>query len=64
VFLLHGVGDNVIPAAESLYLARDLGRAIKRLLLTNLIAHAEATGPARINEVLELAGFWGDLLDR
>jgi pimeloyl-ACP methyl ester carboxylesterase len=64
VFLLHGVNDNVIPAAESLYLARDLGRAIKRVLLTRLIAHAEATGAARVSEVVQLAGFWGDLLDR
>lgn len=65
VFLLHGLDDNVIPASESQYLSDRLrGRAPVRLLLTNLISHAEADLPAHTADVARLAGFWGDLLAR
>jgi dienelactone hydrolase len=65
VFLLHGIGDNVVPPVESEYLAEDLrGHAPVRLLLSGLISHAEADQPMHVNDVLELAGFWGDLLSR
>jgi dienelactone hydrolase len=65
VFLLHGLGDNVVPAVESEYLAEDLrGAAPVRLLLSGLISHAEADQPMRVGDVLQLAGFWGDLLSR
>jgi len=65
VFLLHGLEDNVVPAIESEYLAADLrGHAPTRLLLSGLISHAEADRPMRTGDVLQLAGFWGDLLSR
>ena len=65
VFLLHGLADNVIPPVESEYMADDLrGHAPVRLLLSRLISHAEADGPMHANDVLQLAGFWGDLLSR
>ncbi len=65
VFLLHGTDDNVIPAVESEYLADDLrGHAPVRLLLSGLISHAEADRPVRVTDVVELAGFWADLLQR
>jgi dienelactone hydrolase len=65
VFLLHGAEDNVIPAAESGYMAADLrGVTPVRLLLSGLISHADADRPARAGDVLELASFWGDLLSR
>ena len=65
VFLLHGRDDNVIPAVESKYLAARLrGQTSVRLLVTDLISHADADQPAHIGDVLELAGFWGDLLNR
>jgi dienelactone hydrolase len=65
VFLLHGTEDNVIPSVESEYLANDLqGHAPVRLLQSGLISHAEADRPMHINDVLQLAGFWGDLLSR
>jgi hypothetical protein len=65
VFLLHGVEDNVIPAIESEYLAADLrGHAPVRLLLSGLISHADTDRPMHANDVLQLAGFWGDLLSR
>ncbi|HJZ76575.1 MAG TPA: hypothetical protein VKE51_32795 [Vicinamibacterales bacterium] len=65
VFLLHGLEDNVIPVVESEYLAEDLrGSAPVRLLLSGLISHAEADRPIHAGDVLELSGFWGDLLSR
>jgi dienelactone hydrolase len=65
VFLLHGTEDNVIPPVEAEYLAGDLrGHAPVRLLLTRLISHAEANSAAHVGDILALAGFWGDLLER
>jgi dienelactone hydrolase len=65
VFLLHGTDDNVIPADESRYLADNLrGHAPVRLLLSTLMSHAEAEGPPNVVEVMKLASFWGDLLNR
>src|SRR4051812_30491082 len=65
VFMLHGLEDNVVPAIESEYMAADLrGHAPARLLLSGLISHAEADQPMHVNDVLQLAGFWGDLLSR
>lgn len=65
VFLLHGTGDNVIPSVESEYLAQDLrGHAPVRLLLSGLIPLAEADRPVPVGDVMQLAGFWGDLLSR
>jgi dienelactone hydrolase len=63
VFLLHGTDDNVIPPVESEYLANDLrGHAPVRLLLSDLISHAEIDRAPRLTDVLRLASFWGDLL--
>jgi dienelactone hydrolase len=63
IFLLHGTNDNVIPAIESEYLAEDLrGHARVRMLLSGLISHAEADRPPHLGDILQLAGFWGDLL--
>ena len=65
VFLLHGTEDNVIPSLESEYLAQDLrGHAPVRLLLSGLISHAETDRPVHLGDVMQLAGFWGDLLAR
>jgi dienelactone hydrolase len=65
VFLLHGINDNVIPAAESQRLADRLRSEVPvHLLLTDLISHADADQPAHLIDVLRLAGFWGDLLAR
>ena len=64
-FLLHGTDDNVIPSVESEYLADDLRpHAPVRLLLSGLISHAEADRPMHVNDLLQLASFWGDLLSR
>ena len=64
VFLLHGIEDNVIPSSESEYLAQDLERHVPvRLLLTGLISHAEIVD-VRVQDVMRLAAFSADLLNR
>jgi pimeloyl-ACP methyl ester carboxylesterase len=66
VYLLHGRHDAVIPAAESVYLAQRLrAQSVPvRLLLTDLISHAEADQPVRVADVWRLTRFWSDLLGR
>lgn len=65
VFLLHGADDNVIPADESEYLADQLrGSAPVRLLVTNVLSHAEADRPWHVRDLLQLGAFWDDLLAR
>jgi len=66
VYLLHGRHDTVIPAAESVYLAQRLrAQSVPvRILLTDLISHAEADQPVRVLDVWRLAHFWSDLLAR
>jgi len=63
LYLLHGADDTVIPAAESVMLARYLkGKAHVRLLLSRLITHAEVDKSAAASETWKLVLFWGDVL--
>jgi predicted esterase len=66
VFLLHGTGDNVIPAAETVALARRLqeGGAEVHALATPLITHAEVDRAATARDAWALVGFWSDVLSR
>ncbi len=66
VFLLHGSGDNVIPAAESIALARDLAArgAAVHVLATPLITHAEVDRGSGLADVARLIEFWGTVLGR
>jgi dienelactone hydrolase len=64
VYLLHGTDDNVIPAVESLLLARHLERSTDvRVLLSPLITHAEVDRPTQFGEIWKLVAFWSDVLD-
>lgn len=63
VYLLHGADDTVIPAAESVMLARYLERkADVHLLLSRLITHAEVDRSAAASEIWKLMLFWADVL--
>jgi len=66
VFLLHGTDDNVVPAAESVLLARDLrGQGVPvHLLVTPLITHAEVDRASGISDAWSLVGFWAGVLGR
>ncbi len=64
VYLLHGTEDNVIPAAESVVLARDLrarGLTVHQLA-TPLITHAEVDRSSTAKAIWRLIDFWADLL--
>jgi dienelactone hydrolase len=64
VYLLHGIGDTVIPAAESALLAESLRRrgARVRLLLTRVITHAAANRDIAASEAWNLIAFWTSIL--
>ena len=64
VYLLHGADDTVIPAVESVLLARHLEGegATVRLLLSRLITHAEVNRSAAAAETLKLVTFWASVL--
>ena len=64
VYLLHGADDTVIPAVESVLLARHLeGEGTRvRLLLSRLITHAEVDRSAATAETLKLVTFWASVL--
>ena len=64
VYLLHGDGDTVIPAAESALLAAHLRRlrADVHLLMSGVITHAEADRSAPPAEIWKLVSFWASVL--
>ena len=64
VFLLHGTDDTVIPAVETLLLARHLEaeRVEVHSLLSGLITHAEVDKTAAATETWKLVRFWSLLL--
>lgn len=66
VYLLHGTGDNVIPAAETIALAKSLTeRGVEtHALVTPLITHAEVDRAAGAWDAWALVGFWSDVLSR
>ncbi len=64
VYLLHGTGDTVIPAAESVLLAdylRKKGVEV-HLLLSELITHVEIDKSAAASEMWKLDAFWASIL--
>jgi pimeloyl-ACP methyl ester carboxylesterase len=63
VYLLHGTGDNVVPAIETRFLARYLeGKTLVRALLSGLITHAELNNEQGLSEAWKLIDFFADLL--
>ena len=64
VYLLHGDGDTVIPAAESIILGDYLRRkgVEVHVLLSGLITHAEVDRGAAAAEMWKLVNFWASVL--
>ena len=53
MYLLHGEADNIIPAAETLWLERDLPRGtLKAALISPVISHIdfESSRPTAMDE--------------
>lgn len=65
VYLLHGTGDNVVPAIESTLLGEHLrARGVPvHVLLTPLITHAEVDRVATVAEIWRLIDFWASVLN-
>ena len=66
VFLLHGDDDTVIPTAESVVLGNYLrAKGVEvRVLISQIITHAELDRSAAAAEVWKLISFWADVLRR
>jgi dienelactone hydrolase len=64
VYLLHGADDNVIPAVESVLLAREYERQHVpiHLLATPLITHAEVEQVSDVKDIWKLIAFWSGVL--
>jgi pimeloyl-ACP methyl ester carboxylesterase len=63
VYILHGSADNIIPPAESLWIAKDLpGRDVRELLITGAFSHVDPSKDASLGEKLKLVKFVGDVL--
>ena len=64
VYILHGEGDNIIPAAESLWLASELPDGdLKAMLISPVISHLDmdGKGPSTMDN-LRLMHFFAELL--
>lgn len=62
VYLLHGEGDNVIPASETLALAKAVPAArLRSALVTPAIQHVELKGPTAMDK-WDLVHFMGQVL--
>ena len=46
VYLLHGEGDNIIPSAETLWMASELSSDdLKAMLVSPVLSHLDLDGP-------------------
>ena len=63
VYILHGSADNIIPPAESLWLAKDIPRAeMNDMLITGAFSHVDPKKDASLKEELRLVRFVGHVL--
>ena len=63
VYLLHGAGDTVIPASETLWLARDVPAGLARdVLVSPAIQHVELEGEPTLGDKWALVHFMADVL--
>ena len=63
VYILHGSADNIIPPAESLWLAKDIPRVeVNDVLITSAFSHVDPQKDASLKEELRLVRFVGDVL--
>ncbi len=64
VLLLHGAGDNVIPASELLWLQRDVPpAALKAALISPAISHVELGGKPTLMDQWRLVHFMAQILE-
>ncbi len=65
VFLLHGAGDTVIPAAETDWIAREVPSSVLRsALVSTAIVHVELGGDTPLSEKWALVHFMAGVLEQ
>ncbi|MGH9508838.1 MAG: alpha/beta hydrolase family protein, partial [Terriglobales bacterium] len=63
VFLIHGVGDKVIPTSETEWLAREIPpQHLRRALITPVLSHADLKKNPGMREHWEVVQFMRDVL--
>ena len=63
VYVLHGSADNIIPPAETLWLAKDIPRAeVRDVLITGAFSHVDPEKNASLKEELRLVKFVSGVL--
>ncbi len=63
VFLIHGVGDKVIPTSETEWLAREVpAQHLRRALITPVLSHADVQANLGLREYWEVIAFMRDVL--
>ncbi len=63
VFLIHGVGDKVIPTSETEWLAREVpAEHLRRALITPVLSHADLSAEAGMRDTWEVVTFMRDVL--
>jgi dienelactone hydrolase len=64
VYLLHGAGDTVIPASETLWLAKDVpAQDLKASLVSQALVHVDMGGKVRWRDQWQLVDFMAQVLD-
>ncbi len=64
VFLLHGQGDTVIPAAETLWIADEIPAAeLREVLVSPAVVHVEIHGEPSVRDRWALVHFMAGVLD-
>lgn len=65
VYLLHGAGDNIIPSAETEWMASELPkRSLKAVLISPVLSHLDLDGAGpTMSDQLRLVHFFAQVLD-
>jgi pimeloyl-ACP methyl ester carboxylesterase len=64
VYLLHGAGDNIIPPAESRWLAREVPPSeLRGLLISRALSHVDVENKVSFRDQWDLIRFMGRVLD-
>jgi pimeloyl-ACP methyl ester carboxylesterase len=64
VYLLHGAGDTVIPASETLWLAQDVPpQDLKASLVSQALVHVDMGGKVRWQDQWQLVDFMAQVLE-
>lgn len=65
IFILHGAGDTVIPASESLWLAHDAPEGcVQNVLISDAVVHVELEGKPTAKSQWDLVHFMAQIIEQ